>query len=27
VMRQVEQVAARLQQERPPSAVIFDGRN
>ena len=27
VMRQVEQVAARLQKERPPSALTFDGRN
>src|SRR5207247_6107905 len=27
VVRQVEQVAARLQKERGPSAVIFDGRN
>jgi membrane dipeptidase len=26
VMRQVEQVASRLQKEHPPSAVIFDGR-
>jgi membrane dipeptidase len=27
VMRQVEQVAARLQKERPASAVLFEGRN
>jgi len=27
VMREVEQVAARLQKERPPSAVLFDGRD
>ncbi|PYS22908.1 MAG: membrane dipeptidase, partial [Acidobacteria bacterium] len=27
VMRQVEQVAARLQKERPPSTMVFAGQN